>query len=129
MLCRSGRLRVGKASSGSIVCRRGLAVHLAERTGRRTKALRGGVGFRSVFRTRDLITLNLDGLLCFDQVVVQLLECSVLLVNLVIQVTDFFEQQLFLRFDFTESRLVLSKIIVHVLVCVVQVRNLRVLVQ
>lgn len=73
MLCPCGSLSVREATAGSIVGRRRLIVHLAVRTGRRAKALRSAVRFRSVLRTRDQITLDLDGLLRLNEVVIRLL--------------------------------------------------------
>ena len=92
-------------------------------------ALGGTVGFNAVFRTRDLIALDLDGRLRFGQVLIQLLEGSTLLVNLFVQVIDVLEQELFLRFYFSQSGLVLGKIIKRVFVCLVEVCDLAVLLQ
>ena len=78
--------------SRSIVGRRWLTVHLIERTARLTKTLRSAVSLGSVLCTGDLITLDLDGLLCLDQILVQLLECSVLCIDLFVQVTNVLKQ-------------------------------------
>ena len=48
--------------------------------------------FRSVLCTRDLIALNLDGLLRFSQVFIELLQCSILPIDLFVQVTDILKQ-------------------------------------
>lgn len=81
-----------EATTRSVVGWRWLIVHLTVRTSSRTKALRSAVGFGSFLRTRDLIALDLDGLLRFNQIVTQLLECIILPVDLFIQVTDFLKQ-------------------------------------
>lgn len=120
---------MGEAGTRSVVSRRRLTVYLAICSGGCDVALGGTVGFNSVFRTRDLIALDLDGRLRFGQVLVQLLEGSTLLVNLFVQVIDVLEQELFLRFYFAQSGLVLGKIIKRVFVRLVEVCDLAVLLQ
>lgn len=87
------------------------------------------MGFRSVLCTRDLIALNLDGLLRFSQILIQLLECIVLCIHFLIQLTDVLKQHLLLHFHLAESSLVLGQIIMDVLVRVIQVGDLTVLLQ
>ncbi len=116
-----------EATTWCIVRGRWLAVHLAEGAGRRTEALRSAVGFRSVLCTGDLVTLDLDSLLRFDQVVIQLLECSMVCINLVTQMVDILDQKLLLRLHVAESGLVLRKIILHAFVNVMLVGDLTVL--
>ena len=119
-----------EAVIGSVVGWRRLIVHLVERPGRMTKALRSAVGFRSVLcTTGDLIALNLDGFLRFSQILTQLLERIVLRIHLLIQLTDVLKQHLLLHFHLAKSGLVLGQIIMHVLVCVIQVGDLTVLLQ
>lgn len=85
MRCHCRRLCVREAIAWSVVGRWWLTVHLAKRTARRSKTLRGAImRFRSVLRSRNLITLDLDRLLRFDQVIVQFLKCHTLRVNLVV---------------------------------------------
>ncbi len=129
MWCCWGRLSVREAVTRSIVGWRWLIVHLAKCPGRRSKALRSAVGFRSVLCTGDLIALNLDGLLRFSQILIQLLERIILCIHLLIQLPDVLKQHLLLHFHLAESGLVLGQIIMHVLVCVIQVGDLTVLLQ
>lgn len=70
MWYRACRLDVREAISRSVVSRRWLAVHLAVRTAWLTEALRSAVRFRfrSFLPTGDLIALDFDGLLRFDQI-------------------------------------------------------------
>ena len=88
---------------------RRLTIHLAERTGSGTKALRRAVRvrcavrFRCVLYARNLITLNLDGFLRFHDVLIELLQCSILSIHLLVQVTDVLQQQLFFRLYCVES--------------------------
>lgn len=70
MWCHGCSLSVREATSGCVVGRRRLTIHLTIRTTRLTEALRCAMGFRSLFWSRDQIALDLDGLLCFDQVLV-----------------------------------------------------------
>ena len=92
--CRCSWLRVSEATARSLVGWRRLAVHLTVHAGRRTKALRSAVHLRSILckssliGTRDLVALDFNGLLRFDQVLIQLLECKILRLNLIVQVTD-----------------------------------------
>ncbi len=116
-----------EATTWCIVRGRWLAVHLAEGAGRRTEALRSAVGFRSVLCTGDLVTLDLDSLLRFDQVVIQLLECRVVCINLVTQAIDILDQKLLLRLHIAESGLVLHKVVLQVVVGMMQVGDLTVL--
>ena len=122
MRCHCRRLSVREATAWSVVGRWWLTIHLAKRTARRSKTLRSAImRFRSVLRSRNLITLDLNRLLRFDQVVVQFLKCQTLRVNLVVQVTNVLKQKLFLRLHLSESCLVLCEIIMHVCVCLMQV--------
>ena len=120
------RLSRGEAVTRSVVGWRWLIVYLVECTGWRTIALRSAVRFRSILHTGYLITLDLDGLLRFDQVLVQLLKCGVLHVNLVIQLGNVLKHELLLRLSVAESRLVLGEIIMHVFFRLVQVRDFAV---
>ena len=117
---------VEASTGGSIINWRWLVVHLAEGTGRMIEALRGGVSFRSILGTSDLVTLDFDGLLRFDQVIIQLLQCSSLSIDFFMQVTDVLKEKLFLGLHLSESCLVLGKIIMYLFVGLVQVRNLAV---
>lgn len=128
--CCCGRLSsVREAITRSVVGRRRLVVYLAVRTTLRTKALRGAVRFRSVFGTGDDIALDFDGLLRFDQILIQLLHRGTPPIELFVQLTNVLKQHLFLHFHLSESCLVLREIIMHVFIGVVQVCNLAVLLQ
>ena len=85
------------------------------------------MGFRSVLCTGDLVTLDLDSLLRFDQVVVQFLQCRVVCINLVTQAIDVLDQKLLLRLHVAESGLVLHKVVLQVVVGMMQVGDLTVL--
>ena len=127
---RYNRSRLEETTGRSIVGGRWLAVHLTEQTGRGTEALRSDLRLRSVLcaNARDLIALDFNGLLCFDQVILQLLKCSILCINLVMQATEVLKQELLLHLHLTQYRLVLGKIIMHICIDVIQVSNLTVLV-
>lgn len=62
--CRRLSVSMSEATTWGVVRRRWLTVHLAERIGSIT--LRSGLRLESVLCARDLVALDLNGLLCFE---------------------------------------------------------------